>query len=211
MHKSLRQWQEEFRSTYREKDQRDYTAADLLLHVIEQTAEIAESFRKEEKLAEVLLAHFFVWIVSFADRIEIDVEDATFRKYHGLCPYCGKKQNCICISSETKPKRWHRDNHAKRPNSLNMWQKFFDRVYGNVNKVAGRDKVWLHLLEEVGEVSKDFRLKNKKGISEELADTFAWFFSLCNRLNVDLDKVIFNTFPGRCDVCKNTKCSCPPV
>ena len=209
--KSLRQWQMMFKEIYGEKNQRHYTPADLLLHVVEETSAIAESLRKEDGALETPLAHLFSWLVVFTTSLRIDVEKAIFQKYQGLCPYCGRKRNCICISSEKKPSQWFRDHSVKVPSSLAEWQNFFNRIYGNVNKVTGRNKIWLHLLEEIGELSKAFRIKKRRVIREELADVFAWFFSFSNRLGLDLEKIVSQTYPGRCDVCRKTKCRCPMV
>lgn len=209
--KSLKQWQMMFEKIYGEKNRRHYTPADLLLHVVEETSIIAESLRKEDGMLEVPIAHLFSWLVAFTTSLRIDIEKAVFQKYQGLCPYCGRKRNCICISSEKKPSRWFKYCVAKTPSSLAGWQNLFNKIYGNVNKVAGRNKIWLHLLEEIGEVSRAFRMKKRRVIREELADVFAWFFSLSNRLGLDLDKIVSQTYPEKCDVCQKAKCRCPKV
>jgi NTP pyrophosphatase (non-canonical NTP hydrolase) len=209
--KSLRQWQELLCRIYGDKNRRDYCSADLLLHVVEEAGALAESLRKEDGQTERPLVHIFSWLLAFATSQQIDAEDAVFEKYHGLCPYCGAEERCNCISAETKPGKWFRDEQAKPPESLTGWLNLFHRIYGNVNKVAGKDKIWLHLLEEMGEVSRAFRLNDKKALYEELADAFAWLFSLCNCLMMDLDCAVFKTFPGKCDVCSQEQCTCPKV
>ena len=209
--KPLKQWQAMLKRIFGEKNKRDSDSADLLLHVVEEASACAESLRKENGALESPIAHMFSWLIAFATSLEIDMEEAVFQKYHGSCPYCGRKRNCICISSEKKPSRWFRDRSAKVPRSLAKWQRLFERIYGNVNKVAGREKIWLHLLEEIGDVSKAQRRKRMKTIKEELADVFAWLCSLSNLLGIDLDEIVSKTYPGKCDVCKKTTCICPLV
>jgi NTP pyrophosphatase (non-canonical NTP hydrolase) len=209
--KSLRQWQELLHSIYGTKNKRDYSSADLLLHVVEEAGQLAEILRKEDGDIRSPLVHLFSWLLAFATSQQIDAEAAVFEKYHGLCPYCGARERCNCISCETKPSKWFRDDKAKPPQSLTGWLNLFCRIYGNVNRVAGRDKVWLHLLEELGEVSKAFRFGGRKALEEELADVFAWFFSLCDCLKIGLDCAVSRTFPGRCDACRQKQCACPKV
>ena len=63
---SLQDWQEMFASIYAERNTKLYSPADLLLHVFEETAIIAESLRKEDD-TEVpeAIAHFFGWLLAF--------------------------------------------------------------------------------------------------------------------------------------------------
>lgn len=201
-----------FHEIYYTRDKRLYSPADLLLHAFEETAVIAESFRKESQ-AEIqpAIARFCAWIMAFCNDQHIDLQNAVFSKYHGICPYCGAYQHCSCISAETKPRKWRRDPSAKAPNTLAEWQRMFDRIYGRVNRVAGREKCWLHVHEELGEISQAFRLRQRNPLRHELADIFAWLMAFCNHLNLHLDDVILAEYPGRCDVCKRSKCKCPMV
>ncbi|MBU3934916.1 hypothetical protein KKC00_03080 [Patescibacteria group bacterium] len=209
---SLRQFQEMFNLVYGDRNQEMYTPAELLLHIFEETAEIAESLRKEDhNNVPTAIAHFFGWLVAFCNSQKIDLGGAIFAKYHGACPYCGKVKNCICISAETKPGAWHKNKSARVPDSLSGWQVMFDQIYGRVNRVAGREKSWLHVHEELGELSRAFRLGQKRFLKDELADVFAWLIAFCNHLKINLDAVVYAAYPGKCDVCGKKQCKCPKV
>ncbi len=209
---SLRQIQRMFFSIYGDRNSRLYSSSDLLLHVFEETAVIAESFRKEDrKDLDSAIARLLSWLLGFCNAEGIDLSDAIFGKYHGACPYCGRPMHCTCISAETKTKKWRQKKNVIMPQSLHAWQDMFKNIYGRVNKVAGREKCWLHLHEELGEVSRAFRLKERINLKDELADVFAWLVAFCNNLGIGLEFSILKCYSGRCDVCGKKQCQCPII
>lgn len=206
---SLDSWQQMFESIYGEKNQRDYTASDMLLHVQEEAARIDEGLRKENKEEmKKALPFLFCWLLGFCNMAGINAEEAVWMKYQEICPYCGRKQHCMCISAETKPKNWIKKPQGTIPMSLMDWQQMFKKIYGRINKMPWAFQIWLHFHEELGELSKEFRLGNEIKMKEEFADCFAWFIAFCNRLEVDLSEVTWIVFPGKCDHCKQEKCQC---
>ena len=209
---SLGQIQRMFFNIYGERNAKIYSLADLLLHVFEETAVIAESFRKEDHTdIPKAVAQFFGWLIAFCNGQEINLPKAIFDKYHGACPYCGKSKNCICISSETKPKKWYRNSRPEMPQFLPEWQLMFHNIYGRVNRIAGREKCWLHVNEELGEISRAFRLGQKKPLRDEIADVFAWLVAFCNHMKIDIEEAVLNEYPTKCNVCDRDKCCCPKV
>jgi len=209
---SLDSIQKMFDRIYGKRNAKLYSPADLLLHVFEETAVIAESFRKEDHSnVPKAIARFFGWLIGFCNSQGITLSKAVFDKYHGACPYCGKTTNCICISAETKPKAWHRNSGRKMPQFLFQWQTMFADIYGRVNRVAGMEKCWLHVHEELGEISQAFRLKQQKPLRDEIADVFAWIVAFCNRMKIDIGKAIVDEYPEKCDICGKDKCCCPKV
>lgn len=207
---SLRDFQEIFRSIYYDKDKRDYTSADLLLHVQEEAAKIDEGIRKNSR-SEIIraLPNLFCWLLSFCNMEQIDVELAIFSKYAGCCPYCGEEENCMCITMDQKPSHWFANPNAYKLVRLSDWQDMFERIYGRINKMNWPIQVWLHVHEELGEFSREFRLGNESEAHEELADCFAWLFAFSNKIGVDLGESIWIVYPGECSICQAAKCRCP--
>jgi len=201
-----------FLDIYYEKDIRDYTAAEILQHVQEEAAKIDEGLRKE-KMAEVIAAipNLFCWLLSFFNSVGIDAEKSVWEKYQGICPYCGNKENCMCITLDEKPSQWFRNPDGRMPISLDDWQDMFLRIFGRINKLPEVIKVWLHVHEELGELSREVRLGDALNTRHESADCIAWIMSFCNRINVRLAKIAWKTYPGVCSVCKKEKCQCPKV
>jgi len=201
-----------FLCIYYEKDRRDYIPADLLLHAQEEAAKIDEGIRKEDE-AEIKNAvpHLFCWLLSFCNRVGINAEEAVWGKYPVICPYCGNKENCMCITLDEKPSQWFENPDGRMPISLDDWQDMFLRIFGRINKPLWIIQVWLHVHEELGELSREFRLGETLKTWEEFADCFAWLMAFCNRLNIKLGEITWNIYPGVCSVCKRDKCQCPKV
>lgn len=211
---ALQDWQAMVKSIYERKDLRDYSGADLLLHVIEESAKVDEGLRKdrEDEVREAI-PRVFIWLLSFCVRCNIKAEEVLWAKYQGLCPYCGAQEHCFCIANSGNVDVWHANPEGVPPASLHEYQAMFDRIYGRVNRLLHKIDVWLHFHEEIGEVSRAFRLLNpQKGdleLRNEFADAFAWLLGFCNRLSIDLGELAYQVYPGTCDVCSNQECTCP--
>lgn len=212
VHLTLTQIQKMFSDIYARRNAKIYSAAHLVLRIYEETSRMAEIFRKEAD-TEIApnIVHFFGWLIGFCNNEGIDLAEAVFNKYHGACPYCGRAKDCSCISRETKVVKWRRKEGAVMPTSLPDWQAMFRKIYGRMNKAIGKHKVWDHLLEEIGEVSKESRHKRQNELRDELADVFAWLIAFCNNSGIDLETAILSHYPGRCDVCGESKCNCPKI
>jgi len=215
--KSLAELQKMFLVIYDDHNRERYSDADLLLHVFEDISESLESIRKEH-LQEVVknLPRTFAWFMAFCNRMEIDLSKVVWHKYPNLCPYCLKSAHCACISHELKYRptdsdlTQYRRDMTYMPVTLSDWQTMFDHIYGRINRnVASFTAVYYHLVEELGEVSKDFRFKNRSGIEAEVADFFAWILAVSIKLGVDLDSAAWACYPGECNKCRKSKCECP--
>ena len=95
-----------------------------------------------------------------------------------------------------------------RPESLKEWQATLKRIYGNINRLESRKRLWFHFMEEIGEISKALRHNNRENLEEECADALAWLLPLCTKLEADLDDLTWNNFPWECKVCHKQKCEC---
>ena len=212
---SLQEWQQMFRQIYGAKDQRDYALSDLLLHIQEEAALIDEGLRKidEDGRPEIIdaLPKFFCWLLSFCNMACIDLQTVVSAKYSGCCPYCGKEKNCMCITGNGKPSNWYTAVSFKTPHDLYGWQIMFKDVYGKINKISPLIHIWLHVHEELGEFSREFRLEKHSEAADELADSFAWLMAFCNKINIDLGEIAWKVYPGTCNVCKTKECECPKV
>lgn len=212
---SLQDWQAVFRKIYKAKDQRDYTLQDFLLHIQEEAAKIDEGIRKidENGRSEIIdaLPKLFCWFLSFCNMAGIDLQAVISAKYSGCCPYCGREKNCMCITGNGKPSHWYTTLSVKTPRNLYGWQRMFHEIYGKINKISPLTHVWLHVHEELGEFSREWRLEEYEKAADELADSFAWLMAFCNKLGVNLGNITWKVYPEICNVCKKRKCQCPKV
>ena len=212
---SLKSLQEMLHGIYDEHDRSLYSDPELLLRVNEEVSEIDELVRKE-KISEITqkLPHLFVWLMAFIDRAGIDIAEALWDKYPGVCPYCLRAYDCMCISQDQEydPGKSTleiiRKDRKNIPQSLSDWQTMFKRIYGRVNGIQMLIQVWLHVSEEIGEISGAFRKKQNDNLREETADGMAWILSTATKLNVNLQDLVLSYYPGKCWTCGKEKCEC---
>lgn len=211
---SLKEWQEMFERIYGEHKRKYWTPEGLLLHIVEAQAEITE-FLRHQNIERIIsrLPVLFKRFIAFCNIVGVNLEEAVWYKYPSICPYCQRTVKCLCITEElTYCAREELDSFRKmvelKPGSLLEWQEMFRRIYGNINKIAWREMIWFHFEEEVGEVSKAFRLKGEENLRNELADTFAWLMAFIDRLGLDLAEITWQEYPGFCNECKKEKCEC---
>lgn len=214
--KSIRDWQAMFFAIYGERNRELYSVPEILNHVFEAMAELVEELRKENRDGIIAkIPDLFAWILGLGSILEIDLEEAVWHKYPNICPYCLQKKNCICISRQLK----YRPNIKKLetyrirvnniPTTLYGWQKMFDRIYGGVNTIKSQLQLWLHLFEELGEISKALHQRKGGNLEAELADTLAWLFAVCTKLRISLSELAWEIYPGKCRVCLQGQCQCP--
>lgn len=97
----------------------------------------------------------------------------------------------------------------EKPSTIRDWQNMFANIYGNVNSNLTPEEIWLHLMEEAGEVAKDMRKENFNTLALNLPDVFAWLCSFANRIGIDLEDAVWSKYPRVCPYCLRTKyCIC---
>lgn len=210
---SLSDWQKIFK----EHDNKLYDASYLLLRVVEKMSKMAKAWRKDDlsKLIETI-PEVFYRLMAFYARLDINIEEVLWSKYPGICPYCFKRENCICSTLDSKgeynpdnPKYVpFRKDKKEMPKSLKEWQTMLKRIYGDANRPESSNCLWLHIMEEIGEISEALGRNERKNLEEECADALAWLLPFCTKLEVDLDELAWNRYPRECDVCHKQKCEC---
>lgn len=215
--KNLGEWQRMFLHIYDDHNKKLYSDSSLLLHIWREISKNLESIRKERHEEVVRsLPIIFAWFMAFCNRTGIDLSKVIWHKYPNLCPYCLKSAHCACISHELKYRptdsdltQYRRDT-TYAPVTLSQWQTMFDHIYGRINRhVASFSSVYYHFVEEVGEISEAFELKNRSDLEAEIADAFAWLLAVSIKLGVDLDSATWAYYPGECNKCRKSKCECP--
>lgn len=225
---TIKGYQYMFSGIYGEYNGRNYLDPHLTMRLWEVVAECLESLRKErhqEIIAE--LAHIFGWLCAFCNRHKIDLTEVTWHKYPNICPYCMKQQDCVCMPGGEKYNPTlqellsFRNDRKNIPTTIKDFQEMFKRIYGPINSVqtigAGVD----HLAEEIGEISKAYRLGRRDELKTEVADVFARLCTLTTRLSdgqnrprekkepLELEELVWQQYPGACDSCGSEKCKCP--
>jgi NTP pyrophosphatase (non-canonical NTP hydrolase) len=102
-HMQIREFQQLMKTLYLEHD-KERGISKTFLWIIEEVGELAEALRKYQetnKNQDVLknigmeMADVVAWIASLANILEIDLEDALYKKYPSACPKCHQKP-CSC-------------------------------------------------------------------------------------------------------------------
>ena len=91
--------------------------------------------------------------------------------------------------------------------NLNDYQKLIAKIYFEKDSRRGLDKTFNWLVEEIGELSRAIRKKDKDKIKEEFADCLAWLFSVASILDIDAEEAMTKYRDG-CPKCHRGTCCC---
>ena len=91
----IREFQALIKEMYWHKDSRRSAEANFI-YLVEEIGELGSAIVKgDKKHMEEELADSLAWLVSVANALSIDIEDAALKRYGKTCPKCGKKP-CEC-------------------------------------------------------------------------------------------------------------------
>ena len=93
---------------------------------------------------------------------------------------------------------------------ISEFQQLIRDLYLNRDKDRGLNATFIWLVEEIGELARILRNKDKNlnEVSEELADIIAWTNSIANILEINLEDSLIKKYPGLCIKCKSNPCDC---
>lgn len=98
---------------------------------------------------------------------------------------------------------------AERPKTIREWQELFGKIYGAANNALSPKEMWLHLMEEAGEVARDMRKEDYRRLSHDLPDIFAWLCTFANRTGIDVEEAVWDKYPRVCPYClRERHCVC---
>ena len=216
---SLHDFQSMLAKIYADHNKRTYGFSALYaLQLNRGIGIVSECLRKDNGDKEIIrkLPLIFGWLMALWNDLDIDIENVTWHKFPGICPYCRVTQNCLCIADEKKydekeSLNVYRRDHSHRPKTLSDWQTLHMKIYGRVNKIKMRVQVWDHFVEEFGEVCAEMLLERRKELENECADVMMWLLAFCNRISVNLDELTWQKYPGECNACQKEQCECPRI
>ncbi len=90
---------------------------------------------------------------------------------------------------------------------LNEYQKLIEKIYFKKDSKRGLDKTFNWLVEEIGELARAIRKRDKKMITEEFADCLAWLLSVGSMLKIDAEKAM-EKYTNGCPKCREIPCKC---
>lgn len=116
------------------------------------------------------------------------------------------------IYSET----WNRYNDVKNKGTEIQLEDKKEIAYYNISFLYSR------MMEELAEIAEAIRFYHlyKSNFENEIADFFAWYFAIVSiyhelydepeKHKIDLEKILWEAFPGVCYFCNMPKCVCRP-
>jgi len=93
---------------------------------------------------------------------------------------------------------------------ISEFQQIIKDIYFHQDEERGINRTFIWLVEEVGELAriiKDQQIDKKKA-SEEIADINAWINSIANLLDIDMESILRDKYPGKCIRCNSKPCQC---
>ncbi len=92
--------------------------------------------------------------------------------------------------------------------SVRDLQKLMGDLYLERDRKRGVFTTYIWFISEVGELADALIEGNVKDFGEEAADVVAWLLSLCNLMNIDLEKVVYEKYGRGCPRCHTMPCQC---
>lgn len=91
---------------------------------------------------------------------------------------------------------------------LSELQTLMRETYGARDAARGADATFRWLTEEVGELARAIRTRDRANLELEFSDVLAWLASLADLEGVDLDAAASRYAQG-CPKCGRKPCGCP--
>ena len=90
---------------------------------------------------------------------------------------------------------------------LKDYQKQIEKIYVEKDARRGIGPTFNWFVEEVGELSRAIRKKDRQKIAEEFADCLAWLLSVGSILGIDAEEAMDKYLSG-CPKCGRAPCAC---
>ena len=214
--KTIQEYQEMSLYIYGKINDAHYTNDHLVRRLLEEATSVMDLARKDERDSLYKqLPRMVMWCLAVANRFNIDLQEALWNKYPGICTYCLRQKDCLCgLEHPDVPhkdeiiKRFRRDRNEREPVTLEEHQALHQRLYARQNDRIFLIQTAAHIAEEVGEFSFEERKGNREGFLNEMADVLSWIFALATRLKYNLHDLIWDVFPYECELCKQDVCEC---
>lgn len=173
------------------------------------------------------------WLFTLASKFDINLNEAFYRKFPDVCPYC-LKSPCECVQTHKQPagdlaayaaRHELNEKFLALQNNDTLNRRAIDKAVININDIyPSNSSVWKifgsfyhfsRIFEELGETQEAYSavIKNNDNISnlaEEIADVAAWIFSAwgikCQKRS--LGDVFKDYYLDGCPVCKKKICEC---
>jgi NTP pyrophosphatase (non-canonical NTP hydrolase) len=98
---------------------------------------------------------------------------------------------------------------ARQPAPPDSFQRLIEDIYFERDHARGTDRTLLWFVEEVGELVRAIRRKERQNLEEEFSDVYAWLATLASLHGIDLEAIGRKKYGAGCPRCHATPCACP--
>jgi NTP pyrophosphatase (non-canonical NTP hydrolase) len=95
------------------------------------------------------------------------------------------------------------------PMPLREFQRRIEALYFTRDEARGIEGTFAWFVEEVGELSRALRRRDRENLREEFADCLAWLSTLASLSGVDLEEAAVGKYGSGCPRCGKIPCGCP--
>jgi hypothetical protein len=192
-------------------------------------AYLARSIEKNSNSDPYFISSFS-WICALGTHLNINLEEAFYRKFPNCCPYCLERV-CICLSSgktalkfkNQRAAKAERENHYRATcqikQELSKTAKTLNSIYPSnraIWTIHSHHYQFSRLFEELGEIYEAYCLYKTNGdkyltaISEEIADCIAWLLSAWDIKNPEkpFTDAFLSYYSQDCPACIKSPCEC---
>jgi NTP pyrophosphatase (non-canonical NTP hydrolase) len=106
-----------------------------------------------------------------------------------------------------KPAPARRVAEATAERTLRGFQERIEAIYGARDKARGLAETFMWFVEEVGELSRALRGRDRQNLADEFADVLAWLVTLGSLAGVDIDAAA-SKYDRGCPRCGGQPCTC---
>ena len=100
-----------------------------------------------------------------------------------------------------------RRRRAPAATSIRALQRKIEALYGARDRARGLPATFMWFCEEVGELSRALRRRDRRNLEAEFADVLAWLSTLASLAQVDLDEAA-GRYANGCPRCRARPCAC---
>ena len=97
----------------------------------------------------------------------------------------------------------------QQPAPAGSFQRLIEDIYFERDSARGTNGTLLWFVEEVGELVRAIRRKERKNLEEEFSDVYAWLATLASLHGIDLEAIGRKKYGAGCPRCHASPCSCP--
>lgn len=209
-------FQKMFGHIYNKVNKAYYSEEHMLARMTVEVSRLLEVARKDRREEfKIWLPRVFSWYNGTANMLGINLQEALWCKYPGVCYYCLREKDCSCTvehdhieNREDILRRLKRERKDREPITLREHQLMHRRLYFRQNDRIMLIQTVSHIAEEAGEVAIEYYNKNLVGLTDEMADVGSWIFATTNRLDLDLEDLVWKQYPYECEKCHQDQCVC---